>query len=161
MSEAAKTKTLAEAFSQMDDEAKTKFVDDTMTALIDASKDPKKQKAIWKTLTKHVVKRDQEKGKAIPQLTEKGKAFINQVIVALLYSMKEEFRYQWAFLIYTILNQPIPTDLPQKVEAVRNFKYIHAGLQPQTYFEINKLAEELNVQNFDELFQRLLNQNKT
>lgn len=154
-----KTKTLAETFSQMDDEAKIKFVDDTMTSLIDASKDPKKQKAIWKTLTKHVVKQD--KGKAIPQLTEKGKAFINQVIVALLFSMKEEFRYQWAYFIYTILNQPIPPDLPQKVEAVRNFRYIHAGLQPQTYSEINKLAEELNVQNFDELFQRLLNQNKT
>jgi len=152
-----KTQTLAETFGEMDDDAKTNFVDDTLTALIDASKNPKKQKAIWKTLTKHVVKRDQGKGKPIPQLTGKGKAFVNQVVVGLLYSMKEEFRYQWAYLIYTILNQPIPPDLPQKVEAVRRFKYIHAGLLPETYFAINKIAEELNVQNFDELFQHLIN----
>jgi len=145
----------------MDDEAKTKFVDDTLTALIDASKDPKKQKTIWKTLTKHVVKRDQGKGKSTHELTEKGKAFINQVVVALLYSMKEEFRYQWAHLIYTILNQPIPSDLPQKIEAVRGFKYIHAGLNPGTYFEVNKLAEDLKIESFEELFQHLLNRNKT
>jgi len=157
-----KTKTLAETFGEMDDEAKTKFVDDTLTALIDASKNPKKQKTIWKTLTKH-VKRDQgkEKGKAKAELTEKGKAFINQVVVALLYSMKEEFRYQWAHLIYTILNQPVPPDLPQKIEAVRGFKYIHAGLLPETYFEVNKLAENLKVESFEELFQHLLNPNKT
>jgi len=161
MSEAKKPKTLAQMFGEMDDDARTKFIDDTMAALIDASKDPKKQKAIWKTLTKHVVKHDQGKEKAKPQLTEKGKTFINQVVVALLYSMKEEFRYQWAFLIYTILNQPIPPDLPQKIEATRNLRYIHAGLQPQTYLEINNLAEKLKVQNFDELFQNLLlNQNK-
>jgi len=158
MNSKEKTKTLAETFSEMDDDAKTRFVDDTLTALIDASKDPKKQKAIWKTLTKHVVKRHE--GKAIPQLTEKGKAFINQVIVALLYSMKEEFRYQWACLIYTILNQPVPPDIPQKIEAVRSFKYIHAGLTPKTYTEINNLATQLNVQDFEELFQHLINQNK-
>jgi len=158
MSNKEKAKTLAETFSEMDDDAKTKFVDDTLTALIDASKNPQKQKAIWKTLTKHVVKRHQ--GKAMPQLTEKGKAFINQVIVALLYSMKEEFRYQWAHLIYTILNQPVPPDLPQKIEAVRSFKYIHAGLTPKTYLEFNSLVTKLNVQNFEELFQHVINQNK-
>lgn len=152
-------KTLAETFSEMDEEAKTKFVDDTLTALIDASKDPQKQKAIWKNLTKHVVKRHE--GKKIPQLTEKGKAFINQVVVALLFSMKEEFRYQWACLIYTILNQPVPPDLPQKIEAVRNYKYIHAGLQPQTYQDLNNIATKLDAQNFDELIQHLItNQNK-
>jgi len=159
MTQPAETKTVAETFGEMDDDAKTNFVDDTLVALIDASKDPKKQKAIWKTLTKHVVKRD--KGKAIPQLTEKGRAFINQIIVALLYSMKEEFRYEWAYLIYTILNQPVPPDLPQKIEAVRKFKYIHAGLLPETYQQVTELAEKLKVKNLDELFQQLLNQNKT
>lgn len=147
-------KTLAEIFGQMDEESKTKFVDDTLTSLIDASNDPKKQKAIWGTLTKHVVKR--HKGKKIPQLTPKGKAFINQVIVALLYSMKEEFRYQWAHLIYTILNQPVPKNLPQKIEAVRQYKYIHAGLHPQTYTQLNNIAIKQNVDTYEELFQHLI-----
>lgn len=149
-----KPKTLAETFGQMDEATKTRFVDDTLTTLIDASKDPKKQKQIWKTLTKHVVK--SEKGKKITQLKPKGKAFINQVIVALLYSMKEEFRYQWACLIYTILNQPVPPNLPQKIEAVRSFQYIHAGLQPKTFQQLSDLATKLGIESFDELFQHLL-----
>ena len=89
---------------------------------------------------------------------------VNQLIIVFLYSVREEFRYHYATMIFKRLREssgiPIPEDLTIKLEAVRKLKFIHAGVSPEIYDKVYAEWERLGVQTFDELFNHLLSANK-
>mgnify|MGYP007042414765 CR=1 FL=1 len=89
---------------------------------------------------------------------------VNQLIIVFLYSMREEFKYHYALMIFKRLKEssgiPIPEDLTTKLEAVRKLKFIHAGVSPEMYDKLYATWEKLGVQTYDEFFNHLLSANK-
>ena len=119
---------VAERFTRMGEEAKEKFVEDTLDWLLKLTDNPKGAAKIFKNVGKEKLTPEQEKT-------------VNTLVVAFLYSLKDEFRYQWAGLIYKMLRQPIPDDLPEKLRRIRSIIFIHAPIEnPDLYNALRDLA---------------------
>lgn len=135
---------VAKLFAVMPPDSKDRFVDDTLAAIIHAMSNPKKSRKLIKAFFK---------GK---KPTPQQKEYVNQLVIAFLYSIKEEFRYQWAYIVYKILRQPIPEDLPAKIEAVKARKYFHIGVSPEIFAKVNSLATKIGAQDGDQFFKHFL-----
>ncbi|GAI22709.1 unnamed protein product, partial [marine sediment metagenome] len=82
---------------------------------------------------------------------------INQLMIVFLYSVKEEFRYHYATMIFKRLpGVPVPKDLPVKIGAVRKLKFVHAGVTPEMYDKLYVEWDRLKSKSFDEFFGHLL-----
>ena len=120
---------VAERFTRMSEEAKEKFVEDTLGWLLKLTDNPKGAAKIFKNVGKEKLTPEQEKT-------------VNTLVVAFLYSLKDEFRYQWAGLIYKILMQPIPDDLPEKLRRIRSIHFLHIPIEnPDLYDSLMDLAK--------------------
>lgn len=126
---------IAEDFRGLDPEDKRQFVDETLTVLLKM-----KPKQVRKLLKKF-AKRGRPSVKDLET--------VNQLIVCFLYSVKQEFMYHYATMVYKGLKQPIPEDLPEKLERVRQFKYIHMPMTPELYDKLRATFEKLEIP-FDE-----------
>ena len=135
-------KRIATRFNSLDPESKRKFVDETLTVLVNMSK-----KQMGKLLSKFV-----KKGKP----SVKDLETINQLVVVFLYSVKPEYQYHYASMIFKGLNLPIPKDLPEKLQYVRKKMFIHADVSPETYKRLYNVWERLGVNSYDEFFNSLL-----
>ena len=139
--------TVAAVFAKLDDDQRNKFVDDTLSALINSIADPESQKRFRRIMMKLQVRK---------QLKEKEQQWVNQIVVSFLWSVKEEFRYQMSFLIYLMFRQQPPEDLPQKISAIKQYMYIHAPLLPPTFSKLEAYAHATKSRNYDELVNNLL-----
>lgn len=129
-------------FNKLDPASKRKFADDTLTQLVNMTK--RQMRKLFEKFMK--------KGKP----STKDLETINQLIVVFLYSVKEEFRYHYASMIYKGLNMALPEDLPEKLEAVRKLEWIHAGVEPELYSKLYHKWREYGVENFNDFFNHLL-----
>lgn len=139
--------TVAAMFAKLDDEQRNKFVDDTLSALINSIGEPQAQKRFRRIMMKLQVRK---------QLKEREQQWVNQIVVSFLWSVKEEFRYQMSYLIYLIFRQQPPSDLPKKIEETRQYLYIHAPLLSNTFTKLEAYAHATKSRNYDELFSNLL-----
>jgi len=141
---------VGEAFNSLNPDEKRRFCDETLTVLVNM-----KPKQLGKLFGKFI-----KKGRPSAEDLET----VNQLIIVFLYSVREEFRYHYATMIFKRLREssgiPIPEDLTIKLEAVRKLKFIHAGVSPEIYDKVYAEWERLGVQTFDELFNHLLSANK-
>lgn len=141
---------VGEAFNSLNPDEKRQFTDETLTVLVNM-----KPKQLAKLFTKFV-----KKGRPSAEDLET----VNQLIIVFLYSVKEEFRYHYATMIFKRLKEsagiPIPEDLPTKLEAVRKLRFIHAGVSPEIYDKVYTEWEKRSFETFDELFNHLLSANK-
>jgi len=135
-------KRVAQRFNMLDPESKRKFVDETLTVLVNMSK-----KQMSKLLSKFV-----KKGKP----SVKDLETINQLVVVFLYSVKPEYQYHYASMIFKGLNLPVPEDLPKKLQYVRKKRFIHADVSPKTYKRLYDAWEKLGVNDYDKFFNSLL-----
>lgn len=138
------------AFNTLNPEEKRRFADETLTVLVNM-----KPKQIGKLFGKFV-----KKGRPSAEDLE----IVNQLIIVFLYSVKEEFRYHYATMIFKRLKEaagvPIPEDLPAKLEEVRKLKFFHAGVSPEIYEKIYAKWEQGDFQTYDEFFSSLLDASK-
>jgi len=139
--------TVAAMFAKLDDDQRNRFVDDTLSALINSISDPQAQKRFRRIMMKLQVRK---------KLRAKEQQWVNQIVVSFLWSVKEEFRYQMSYLIYLIFHQEPPGDLPAKIEETRQYLYIHAPLLPDTFTKLEAFAHATKSRNYDELFKNLL-----
>jgi len=133
---------IAEAFNRLPPDKKHAFVDDTLTTLVNMTREQMRKmfsSLFWK------------KGRPSTQDLET----INQLIVVFTFSIKPEFQHHYASMIYKSLRVPIPPDLPEKLEEVRKLKWIHAGISPAVYDKL--YAEFEKYGDYDEFFTELLN----
>ena len=115
-------------FSRMPEEKRVKFVEDTLEWLIDMAGDPKNLVKAFSFVKKKRLSREDLR-------------IINTIVTAFLYSIKDEFRYQWAELIYTLLQRPIPEDIPKKLRRIRKLRFLHMPLQDhELYQKLKDLA---------------------
>jgi len=141
---------VGEAFNSLNPEDKRQFTDANLTALVNM-----KPKQLGKLISKFV-----KKGRPSTEDLE----IVNQLIIIFLYSVKEEFRYHYATMIFKRLNEsagiPMPEDLSAKLEAVRKLRFIHAGVSSETYAKVYEEWNKLGVETFDEFFNHLLSAKK-
>lgn len=134
---------IGEAFNKLNPDDKRKFVDQTLTILVNMR--PKQMGKLFGSF----VKRGRPSTKDLET--------VNQLMIVFLYSVKEEFRYHYATMIFKRLpGVPVPKDLPVKIGAVRKLKFIHAGVTPEMYDKLYGKWDELGVKSFDEFFGHLL-----
>ncbi|GAI19205.1 unnamed protein product [marine sediment metagenome] len=139
---------VSELFNKKNPDEKRKFVDRTLTVLVNV----KKMQKLFGSFAK--------RGRP----STKDLEIINQMIVVFLYSVKEEFRYHYAAMIYKRLpGVSVPKDLPAKISAVRKLKFIQVGVNPKIYARIYAEWERSKAKSFDEFFGYLLSgvENKT
>ena len=100
---------VGEAFNTLNPDEKRRFCDETLTVLVNM-----KPKQLAKLFGKFV-----KKGRPSAEDLET----VNQLIIVFLYSVKEEFRYHYATMIFKRLKEsagiPMPEDLQAKLEGVR------------------------------------------
>jgi uncharacterized protein YdeI (YjbR/CyaY-like superfamily) len=138
-------RTISEEFNKLNPDQKRNYVDDTLTSLVNM-----KKKEFDKLFKKFV-----KKGKPSAQDLET----VNQIIVVFLHSVKDEFRYHYATMIYKSLKVPIPEDLPEKLVQVRQLKWLHFGLSPEVYDSLFAEWVKQKQPSFDVFFTNLVNAN--
>ena len=130
---------VGEAFNKLNPDEKRKFVDQTLTVLVNMT--PKQMQKLFGSF----VKRGRPSTKDLET--------INQLMIVFLYSVKEEFRYHYATMIFKRLpGVSVPKDLPVKIGAVRKLKFIHAGVTPEMYDKLYVEWDNLKVASFTEFF---------
>jgi hypothetical protein len=144
---------IGEQFAALNPHDKRQFTDETLTALMNMS-----PRQLGKLFGKFV-----KRGRPSTEDLETA----NQLIVVFLWSVKEEFRYHYATMIFKRFESagvPFPTDLPEKLEAVRQLDFIHAGVSPEMYQRLFNEYQRMSANNvsftFDEFFSHLLGDSK-
>lgn len=137
---------VAERFNSLNPEEKRRHVDQTLTNLVNMT--VKQQKKLAEQLT----------GKGRP--SEEKLELINHLLVVFLHSIKTEYRYHYATMIYKRLNQPIPPDLPKRLEQVRHLIFLSdIGVSPEVYKQLYELWEKMGNPPYDEFFSKLIEAN--
>jgi len=129
---------IAQDFNSLNPDQQRIFVDETLTALVNM-----KKKQMQKLFGKFV-----KRGRPSTQDLET----INQLIVVFLHSVKTEFRYHYASMIYKSLNMALPPDIPKKLGQVRKYKWLHFGVSPKTYDVLFKDWEKRGRPDYDTFF---------
>ena len=140
-------RSVAEQFDLLDPETKHKWVDEMLTALVNMTAKQRK-KFLSSTLMKQ--------GKPTVKDMEK----VNQLITCFLYSLRDEYRYHYAFMLLKALKLPTH-DIPGKLAKVRSFMWIHAAVKPETYKRMMTQWKSMkldlnNFEHFDKFFNGLL-----
>lgn len=129
---------IAQEFNTLNPDQQRIFVDETLTALVNM-----KKKQMQKLFAKF-VKRGRPSTKDLET--------INQLIVVFLHSLKTEFKYHYASMIYKALNMALPPDIPKKLQQVRMFRWLHFGVSPKTYDMMFAYWEKLGRPEYDAFF---------
>lgn len=140
-------------FLSLEEEAKNRFIDDTLNGLIAIMENPKALKKLLKGWLK--------KGRPKQEDLEA----VNQLLITFLYSLKDEYKYQWAEIIYAILrrkwpNLEFPEDLSAKMDKVKELKWLHLGVKPDIYDKLIKVMGEKNCATPEQLLNHLLTKGK-
>ena len=101
---------VAERFNKLPPDKKRKFVDDTLTELVNMSR--KQMQKLFKKIVR--------KGRP----SEKDLELLNQLIVVFIYSVRPEYQFHYASMIYKSLKIPLPPDLPQKLQRIRQVMFL-------------------------------------
>ena len=134
---------IAEEFNKFSVIKKREFVDETLTALVNMKKE-KLRKMFSKLFFK----------KGTP--TTRDLETINQLVVVFLHSIKDEFKYHYASMVYKALRIPLPEDLPVKLEEVRSLEWLHFGVSMDTAQRLYNLWEKRGKPDYDSFFTELL-----
>lgn len=137
-------KKVAVAFNNLAPDEKRKFADDTLTVLVNMS-----QNQMGK-----LIKRIVRKGRP----SEKDLETVNQLIVVFLYSVKPEFEYHYASMIYKAFKMPLPAELPHRLEQVRQLVFLNdIGVTPPVYKQLYNEWDKAGRPRYDDFFTKLLN----
>ena len=101
---------VAERFNKLPPDKKRKFVDDTLTELVNMSR--KQMQKLFKKIVR--------KGRP----SEKDLELLNQLIVVFIYSVRPEYQFHYASMIYKSLKIPLPPDLPEKLQRIRKVMFL-------------------------------------
>jgi len=137
---------VSEDFMNLTPQEQREFVDETLTALVNMSR---------KKLSKFIAKTFFKKGKPTVQQMETA----NQLIVVFLWSVKEEFRYHFATMIFKSMPgmEEYLEHTREKLEQVRQLEPMHFLVSKPIG---QKMFEEWKAQGFpdyDTFFSNLLN----
>lgn len=137
---------IAEKFNALPPDKKRAFVDETLTALVNMK--PKQMKKMFSKFFK--------KGRP----SEKDLELVNQLIVVFLYSVRIEFQFHYATMIYKSLKVPIPADLPEKLKQVRKLVFLgDIGVSPEVYHRLHATWEKMGYPSYDDFFSKLIELN--
>lgn len=139
---AASALRINEEFSKMNPGQQRKFVDDTLTALVNM---PKKKMA---KLFKKFVKKGKPSASDLDTM--------NQLVVVFLHSVKDEFRYHYATMIFKAMNRPLPENMVTRLTAVRTQDWLHIGVSPNVYDMLFKEWERQGKPTYDVFFSNLM-----
>jgi len=139
---------IAERFNRLPPDEKRRFVDDTLTTLVNMSRNEMKKlfsKMFWK------------KGRP----SEKDLEMMNQLIVVFIYSVRPEFQFHYASMIHKALKLPQPSDIVEKLQKVRQLVFLgDMGVTPKVYSELYERWTKTGQPPYDEFFTTLLNADK-
>jgi DNA-directed RNA polymerase subunit F len=135
---------VAERFNRLPPDKKRKFVDDTLTELVNMSRQQMQK------LFKKIVR----KGRP----SEKDLELLNQLIVVFIYSVRPEYQFHYASMIYKSLKMPLPTDIPEKLQRIRQVMFLSdIGVSLEVY---HRLFEDWTAKGsppYNDYFTQLLN----
>lgn len=135
---------IAMQFNKLSPFEKRMFADETLTALVNMNR-----RQMHKMFSKMF-----KKGRPTTQDLET----INQLIVVFLYSVKPEFRYHYAFMIYKSLKMPIPPDIEEKLDQVRKVTFLSdIAVSTEVYDKLLKKWQDKGSPPYDKFFTETMN----
>jgi hypothetical protein len=137
---------VSEEFMKLTPQEQREFVDETLTALVNMSR---------KKLAKFIQKLFFKKGRPTAKQIETA----NQLIIVFLWSIKEEFRYHFATMIFK--NMPEMEEYLEhtrkKLEQVRELEPMHFLVSKAVGQRMFKEWESQGFPSYDAFFDNLLN----
>ena len=134
---------VSDAFNRLSPEEKRRFTDETLTVLVNMPK-----KKMGKLLGKF-FKRGRPSTKDLET--------INQLVVIFLYSIKNEFLYHYASMVFKGLQLPLPVNLPEKLLQVRQKVFLSdIGVSPDVYKRLYEAWKGMGNPDYDKFFSSLL-----
>lgn len=137
---------VAKDFKALDLDAKDKFVHATLKAIIKYIGKPKVRKKVFKTMM------NPKRG-----LKKESIETLNQLILAFLWSIKPNFRYQWQETVFKFLGVPeaqvYAEQAARRAEELQNMglRFVYLGLTPDGYEKIDKMLQEIGGKPLDDL----------
>lgn len=130
-------------FNELNPTDKREFCDESLTALVNMNK---------KKLTKMFSKLFFKKGQPTVQDLET----INQLIAVFLYSVKDEFSFHYASMIYKAFKMPLPANILEKLDEVRALEWLHIGVPKETYDKLYAAWKGQGFCDYGKFFEGLL-----